>query len=80
MKRVIFFLNAAKVGTHECYGAANLVVVEIPDGVKSIGKLAFNGCSSLTAMAFPRTLTFIGDVAFWGCSSLENVDLLHTNF
>ncbi|GMI14407.1 hypothetical protein TrLO_g2422 [Triparma laevis f. longispina] len=42
--RVIFLLNITKVGTSACYGAINLVVVNIPEGVMSIDKLAFHCC------------------------------------
>ncbi|GMI17339.1 hypothetical protein TrLO_g12477 [Triparma laevis f. longispina] len=77
--RVVFLLNVTNVGDRACMEAANLVVVEIPDGVKSIGKWAFAECSSLTTVYFPMTLTLIGEQAFARCFSLENVDLLHTN-
>lgn len=59
--------------------ASNLVVVDIPEGVKRINAGAFYECGSLTTLSFPRTLKSIGDFAFQGCSSLENVDPLHTN-
>ena len=45
--RMIFLLNVTKVGDY----AANLVVVDIPEGVKSIGHHAFNTCSSLTTVS-----------------------------
>ena len=38
--RAIFLLNITKVGARACY-YASLVVVDIPEGVESIGKLAF---------------------------------------
>ncbi|GMH60889.1 hypothetical protein TL16_g03147 [Triparma laevis f. inornata] len=77
--RVIFLLNIKKVGEYSCWHADNLVVVDIPDGVESIGDSAFNQCHSLTAVSFPTTSTRIGDFAFYDRSSLDNVDLLHTN-
>ncbi|GMH92928.1 hypothetical protein TL16_g12492 [Triparma laevis f. inornata] len=77
--RVIFLLNITKVGDYACFKARNLVVVDIPEGIESIGKLAFHNCSSLTTVSFPTTLTSIDDYAFTRCTSLENVDLLHTN-
>ncbi|GMH98901.1 hypothetical protein TrLO_g14209 [Triparma laevis f. longispina] len=78
VKRVIFLLNIM-VGENACRFAANLVVVDIPEGVESIGVKAFYWCQNLTTVSFPTTLTSLGEYAFDSCSSLENVDLLHTN-
>ncbi|GMH85872.1 hypothetical protein TL16_g10366 [Triparma laevis f. inornata] len=77
--RAIFFLNITKVGHAACFLAINLVVVESPEGVKSIGSLAFCYCKSLTTVFFPKTLTPIGEEAFYNCCRLDNADLLHTN-
>ncbi|GMI09820.1 hypothetical protein TrLO_g414 [Triparma laevis f. longispina] len=76
--RMIFRLNVTKVGAHACW-ASNLVVVVIPEGVKSIGGVAFCCCRSLTTVSFPKTLTSVDEYAFDSCSSLDNIDLLHTN-
>ena len=77
--RVIFLLNVTKVGQNACYCAVNLVIVDIPEGVESIGHSAFAHCRSLTTVSFPKTLSSIGTASFFSCSSLDNVDLLHTN-
>ncbi|GMH78334.1 hypothetical protein TL16_g07762 [Triparma laevis f. inornata] len=77
--RVIFLLNIKKVGDYACDWAANLVVVDIPEGIESIGERAFSYCYGLTIVSFPTTLTRIDNFAFSWRSSLENVDLLHTN-
>ena len=77
--RVIFLLNITKVGDYACAYAINLVVVDIPEGVGSIGLRAFKDCTSLTKVSFPTTLTSIGWYAFQSCSSLDNVVLRHTN-
>ena len=76
--QIIFLLNSMKVEDGVCWSAENLVVVEIPEGVESIGEAAFFRCSSLTTLSFPTTLTTVGISAFDCCSSLDNVDLLHT--
>ena len=76
--RVIFLLNITKIGKYACYFAVNLVVVDIPEGVESIGVNAFFRCRSLATVFFPTTLTSIGQQAFHACESLETVDLLLT--
>ncbi|GMH60753.1 hypothetical protein TL16_g03117 [Triparma laevis f. inornata] len=77
--RVVFLLNITKVGRFACIFAANLVVVDIPEGVDSIDDNAFEYCSSLTNVSFPTKLTSIGAFTVAKCSSLDNVDLRHTN-
>jgi len=79
--RVVFLLNITKIGINACKDA-NLVVVDIPEGVVVIvNNRAFYECRSLATLSFPTTLITIFDHAFLGCHhSRENVDLLHTNF
>ena len=77
--RVIFLLDISQVGDAACQWAINLVVVDIPEGIESIGVNAFFQCSNLTTVSLPRTLTSIGECAFLDCRSLETVNLLHTN-
>ncbi|GMI07656.1 hypothetical protein TrLO_g13220 [Triparma laevis f. longispina] len=62
--RVVLLLNVTKVGKFGCFYAANLVVVDIPEGIKSIGHAAFCSCHSLTTVSFPTTLISIGSYAF----------------
>ncbi len=45
----------------------------IPDGVTSIGGIAFYGCTSLESVTIPDSVTTIGVFAFYGCTSLESV-------
>ncbi|GMH90907.1 hypothetical protein TL16_g11904 [Triparma laevis f. inornata] len=77
--QVIFLLNITKVGDYACEWATNLVVVDVPGGVLSIGEGAFASCWSLTTVSFPTTLISIGAFAFINCTGLEIVDLFHTN-
>ncbi|GMH73845.1 hypothetical protein TL16_g06300 [Triparma laevis f. inornata] len=77
--RVIFLLNITKVGENACAFAENLVVVDIPEGIQSIGWCAFHYCISLTTVSFPTTLVATEYLAFNYCKSLDSVDLLHTN-
>lgn len=49
--------------------------VVIPDGVTSIGNMAFYWCSSLTSITIPDSVTSIGDSAFYECSSLKSITI-----
>ena len=49
--------------------------VTIPEGVTSIGYLAFSNCSSLTSVTIPDSVTSIGGSAFYKCSSLKSVTI-----
>ncbi|GMI00040.1 hypothetical protein TrVE_jg14293 [Triparma verrucosa] len=76
--KVVFLLNITKVGYLACLRASILVVVDVPEGITTIGDCSFDGCSSLKDIKFPKSLTSIGYASFFKCSSLEQVDLLHT--
>ncbi|GMH76921.1 hypothetical protein TrLO_g9979 [Triparma laevis f. longispina] len=60
VKRVILLINITKFRENACLYSANLVVVDIPEGVEGIGEGAFACCFSLTAVYFPTSLTSIG--------------------
>ena len=47
--------------------------VVIPNGVTSIGNVAFGGCDSLENILIPNSVTSIGICAFWGCDSLKSI-------
>ncbi|GMH88726.1 hypothetical protein TrVE_jg998 [Triparma verrucosa] len=44
--QAVFLLNITKVGSRAFMWADNLVVVEIPEGIESIGSFAFQECPS----------------------------------
>lgn len=50
----------------------------IPEGIKSIANLAFDGCSSLTSIIIPSSVTSIGNGAFIECPSLTHIEV-HSN-
>ena len=49
--------------------------VILPEGLKEIGKYAFQNCKQMTYLSLPSTLTKIGANAFEGCKLLAHVDL-----
>jgi len=50
-----------------------LLAVSLPEGLKRIGKGAFNGCEFLREINLPQSLTEIGDAAFNDCFSIEEM-------
>ncbi|GMI11181.1 hypothetical protein TrVE_jg4508 [Triparma verrucosa] len=78
VRSIIFTCNLKTIGKFSCSLAERLVIVEIPEGVESIGQGAFAGCRSLSSISFPTTLTSIGKLAFSGCDSLISIDLSRT--
>ncbi|MBP9727533.1 MAG: leucine-rich repeat domain-containing protein, partial [Gammaproteobacteria bacterium] len=49
--------------------------VNLPDGLTTIGDVAFSGCTRLTQVNLPVGLTTIGDGAFFDCTRLTQVNL-----
>ena len=49
--------------------------VNIPNGVTSIGAIAFGGCTSLVSITIPDSVTSIGRSAFSRCSSLASITI-----
>lgn len=47
----------------------------IPDGVVSIGMVAFRSCNKLNSLSFPLSLKSIGSEAFAFCPFLENIEI-----
>ena len=47
----------------------------IPNGVTTIGDLAFNGCNGLTSIDIPNSVTTIGNQAFGFCDGLTSVTI-----
>ena len=50
-----------------------MTIIDLPDGVTSIGGAAFYGCSGLRSIEIPNSVTSIGDSAFYDCSGLTMV-------
>lgn len=56
-------------------GCNNLMTIELPDQLATIGRQAFMDCHNLGAIDFPDTLTSIGDSAFARCESIEEINI-----
>ena len=49
--------------------------VTIPNGVTSIGRIAFMDCSGLTSVTIPGSVTSIGEYAFLRCYGLSSITI-----
>lgn len=49
----------------------------IPEGVSSIGILAFASCLGLKKVTIPKTVNLIEQLAFAGCNNLECLEILN---
>ena len=74
-KNVIIPDSVTVIGDSAFEKNLQLVSINIPAGVTSIGKRAFAECSNLAVIAIPDSVTVIGDSAFEGCSRLVSVTL-----
>lgn len=69
--------NSILSANHHLYVSGSEVKdLVIPNGVKSIGNYAFQGCAYLTSVSIPSSVTSIGSVAFEGCN---NIAAVHTS-
>lgn len=59
----------------EFNSSRNLVSIDIPEGVTSIGNGAFIACTSLANIEIPSTITSIGGNVFSGCTALKTITI-----
>ena len=66
-------------GPNECnpwsWLSDSIKIIEIAEGVTSIGSNAFRNCSQLDSIILPSTLEWIGDNAFRNCGNLKSIML-----
>lgn len=49
--------------------------IELPNGLTSIGSVAFSNCSSIVGIELPESLNFIDEGAFYNCSGLQSIEI-----
>ncbi len=51
----------------------HLLEIDIPEGIKAIGRDCFENCTSLETVRIPTSIKTIGRHAFMGCTALKKV-------
>ena len=64
-----------KTMLHTCPIRYRSTSVNIPDGVKTIGKSAFDICWNLASVTIPNSVTIIDESAFHNCSRLTSLEI-----
>ena len=67
-------VSVTEIGDKAFFGK-KITDITIPDGVTSIGDMAFIGCTSLTSVTIGNSVTSIGDKAFYDCANLTSVNI-----
>ena len=57
------------------FSACDMISIDIPSSVTSIGYRAFSDCSSLASINIPERVTIIEEEAFARCESLASIDI-----
>ena len=65
--------TALKTIPGSCFEETKIESIVIPEGVETIGSLAFWKCASLKSVVFPSTIKSIAETAFIGCSLLAPI-------
>ena len=63
------------IGANAFSGCENLVTVDMPNYLLSIGEYCFSGCKNLESITIPNGVTQIARGTFYYCSKLTRVDL-----
>ena len=68
------YSNPLRYAHHLYIDGQEVTDLVIPEGVTSIGNVAFRNCSGLTSVTIGSSVTSIGADAFWGCSGLKRAE------
>ena len=78
LKEIVLHNGITTISSFAFFGCVNLLEIDIPDSVISIGTSAFKNCSSLTSVNLPSKLTVIESSLFSGCSALVEIGIPDT--
>lgn len=74
IEAVEFIGAPTKLSNSMLEGMTGLKVLNIPEGVITMGSRALHSCSSLIELTFPSTLTNLGYSALHSCTSLTSIE------
>ena len=74
LETVIFGTRLKKVGI-AAFNTTAIKIVDLPEGINSLGGYAFYHCTNLTSVSLPSTLTSINDGTFSECAALTSVTM-----
>ena len=60
-----------------CFNECNITLIDIPEGVHTIGEYAFDGNKILRTVKLPSSVRTISEHAFSRCTSLKYIDFLN---
>lgn len=67
--------SVIEIKPHAFETCENLIGIEMPPSVSSIGAYAFSGCQYLNQFQFPETIKEISDYVLFDCQNLREVDI-----
>lgn len=76
--KVIIESGATSIGSYAFYEHPNLVSVEVPSTIRSIGLGAFAWSELLESITIPEGVTSIPEDCFWACTGLKTINLPST--
>lgn len=75
VKNLVVGDGVTNIPAHYCRECVNLITVDLPSTIESIGHDAFADCDKLDDIGIPYGIVKIGDRAFKNCHSLKNIDM-----
>ena len=70
----VYLGNQLQVIPAYCFNECDIALIDVPQGLRSIGEYAFDGNMNLTTVKLPSSIEIISNHAFSRCTSLKYID------